>query len=81
MTQHSEVDPVVLAGEPGSVHQLEGGDDDLPLVADDAVPDAPAAAPGRPRPPQAPTGRSARQQQEWAAADRVVDASPTALGE
>ena len=28
----SEVDPAVLAGEPDSVSQLEGGDDDLPPV-------------------------------------------------
>ena len=28
----SEVDPAVLAGEPDSVHELEGGDDDLPPV-------------------------------------------------
>jgi hypothetical protein len=35
MTGPSEVDPVVLAGEPGSARQLEGGDDELPVVADD----------------------------------------------
>jgi hypothetical protein len=28
----SEVDPVVLAGEPGSAQQLEGGDDELPAL-------------------------------------------------
>jgi hypothetical protein len=35
MTGPSEVDPAVLAGEPDSVHQLEGGDDDLPPLAPD----------------------------------------------
>ncbi len=30
MTEPSEVDPAVLAGEPGSAAQLERGDDDLP---------------------------------------------------
>ena len=51
---HSEVDPAVLAGEPDSVHALEGGDDDLPPVGRkpdwwsdaDAVVDAPPTALG-----------------------------------
>jgi hypothetical protein len=30
MTEPSEVDPAVLAGQPDSAQQLEGGDDDLP---------------------------------------------------
>ena len=57
MTGPSEVDPAVLAGEPDSVHQLEGGDDDLPPLA----------------PP--------RDQGEWAAADALLEAPPTAVGE
>ena len=36
MTGPSEVDPVVLAGEPDSARQLEGGDDELPVVGDAA---------------------------------------------
>ena len=59
------VDPIVLGGEPGSVHQLEGGDDDLPVV-----PDEPAHG-----------SREAARQREWAGADSIVVASPTALGE
>ena len=35
MTGPSEVDPAVLAGEPGSAAQLEGGDDDLPPLRPD----------------------------------------------
>lgn len=35
MTQPNDVDPAVLAGEPDSVHQLEGGDDDLPPLRQD----------------------------------------------
>ena len=35
MTGPSEVDPVVLAGEPGSAQQLEHGDDDLPVLGQD----------------------------------------------
>ena len=38
MTEPSEVDPVVLAGEPDSVHALEGGDDDLPPLRTAAPP-------------------------------------------
>ena len=33
MTEPADVDRAVLAGEPDSVHQLEGGDDDLPPLA------------------------------------------------
>ena len=35
MTGPSEVDPVVLAGEPDSARQLEGGDDELPVLGED----------------------------------------------
>lgn len=35
MTGPSEVDPVVLAGEPGSAAQLERGDDALPGLGQD----------------------------------------------
>jgi hypothetical protein len=42
MTGPSEVDPVVLAGEPGSAAQLERGDDSLPGLGQD--PDEWAAA-------------------------------------
>lgn len=42
MTGPSEVDPVVLAGEPGSAAQLEHGDDELPALGQD--PDEWAAA-------------------------------------
>ena len=35
MTGPSEVDPAVLAGEPDSVRQLEGGDDELPVLGSD----------------------------------------------
>ena len=42
MTGPSEVDPVVLAGEPDSARQLEGSDDDLPALGQD--PDEWAAA-------------------------------------
>ena len=48
MTGPSEVDPVVLAGEPDSARQLEGGDDDL-SVLDDA---AERVDEGRPEEPQ-----------------------------
>ena len=65
MTERSEVDPAVLAGEPDSVHQLEGGDDDLPLVAGGEPDEQERAA----------------DKQEWAGLDRIVDANPTALGE
>jgi hypothetical protein len=41
MTGPSEVDPVVLAGEPGSARQLEGSDDELPGLGQD--PDGRAA--------------------------------------
>ena len=36
------MDPVVLAGEPGSASQLEGGDDSMPALGQD--PDEWAAA-------------------------------------
>ena len=49
MTGPSEVDPVVLAGEPGSARQLEGGDDDLSVLDDDA---AERLDDGRPEEPQ-----------------------------
>ena len=61
----SEVDPAVLAGEPGGAAQLEGGDDDL-LTAGEPDADTPARTDDR---------------GEWAGIDRVVDANPTALGE
>jgi hypothetical protein len=56
MTGPSEVDPAVLAGEPGSAQQLEGGDDDLPVVgqdldagaADDALIEGRPTGPGGP---------------------------------
>ena len=41
-SETSEVDPAVLAGEPDSVHQLEGGDDDLPPLRPE--PDEPSTA-------------------------------------
>ena len=40
--ERSEVDPHVLAGEPGSARQLEGGDDEMPALGQD--PDEWAAA-------------------------------------
>jgi hypothetical protein len=67
MTGPSEVDPEVLAGEPASAAQLEGGDDDLPPLrgdADEGPHDAPGGAPG-----------------EWAAADALLEGQPTELGE
>ena len=75
MTERSEVDPLVLAGEPDSVHLLEGGDDDLPpggtADGDEAgvVPD------------DASAGSTARDRAEWSDTDWIVEASPTALGE
>ena len=74
MTHPSDADPVVLAGDPDSVHVLEGGDDDLPpLRPGDAAAEVepagePAAAP-RPDPG------------EWAAADALLEGQPTELGE
>lgn len=35
-TGPSEVDPVVLAGEPDGARQLEGGDDDLAVTREQA---------------------------------------------
>ena len=35
MTGPSEIDPVALAGEPDSARQLEGGDDELPVLGED----------------------------------------------
>lgn len=46
MTGPSEVDPVVLAGEPGSAQQLERGDDDLLALGE-----GPAERPEEPAPP------------------------------
>lgn len=40
------MDPVVLAGEPGSAQQLERGDDDLPVLDQD--PDEAADEPDEP---------------------------------
>lgn len=74
MTQPSDADPVVLAGDPDSVHVLEGGDDDLPPLgsecstAEDGPGPAPDPAP-RPDPGQ------------WAAADALLEGQPTELGE
>ena len=50
------MDPAVLAGEPGSAQQLEGGDDDLPVLgqdldagaADDALIEGRPTGPGGP---------------------------------
>ena len=66
-SETSEVDPAVLAGEPDSVHQLEGSDDDLPVTAEG----------------QDQRSEQERQAdtQEWAGVDRIVDANPTVLGE
>ena len=63
----SEVDPVVLSGEPGGAAQLEGGDEDLLASESPLAPDEPEREPD--------------DRGEWAGVDRVVDANPTALGE
>ena len=92
MTGPSEVDPVVLAGEPNSVHVLEGGDDDLPPLgsggsdrAEDAPPpagSAPSDGPDDPPPVGLGRGdRTARAGQEWADADALLAGQPTELGE
>jgi hypothetical protein len=83
MTGPSEVDPVVLAGEPGSAAQLEGGDDDLPPVGGDAEPEpasdhAPEAATDDA--PEAATDRASTSG-EWADADALLEGQPTELGE
>ena len=61
MTGPSEVDPVVLAGEPGSASQLEHGDEGLPALGQDPDEWAEADAlvegqPTEPGEPGAPAG-------------------------
>lgn len=69
----SNADPVVLAGEPDSVHVLEGSDDDLPLggLSVEDVDEGPRHSQGRGR----------QRQAVMTGADAIMDASPTALGE
>ncbi|HEU0103161.1 MAG TPA: hypothetical protein VFR07_12660 [Mycobacteriales bacterium] len=73
MSDPSDVDANVLTGEPDSVHQLEGADDDLPVAADkqaEATEQDPRSGPER-----------EADKREWRGLDRIVDANPTALGE
>ena len=77
MTEPSEVDPVVLAGEPDSVHVLEGGDDDLPVLGSGG---APGPDTGEELPALRTDGPSP-DPDEWAAADALLEGQPTALGE